>query len=168
MPSAFLGADMFDDKAAYKDRPPFDVTTLIEGEVQALADSRTRPLPSPALRRLAAETNIAPTRPGPTDGAAVEEPAAEAGAASAERDPLLNTRQNTHGSFADNARVSQAIKRIFRDEPGWGLLTDVERESMDMIALKFSRILSGKSLELQHWEDVRGYAALAEEQCKPA
>lgn len=93
---------------------------------------------------------------------------AEAGASPPERDALLATRESTHGSFADNARVSQAIKRIFRGEPGWGLLTDVERESMDMIALKFSRILSGKSLELQHWEDVRGYAALAEEQCKLA
>lgn len=82
------------------------------------------------------------------------------------RDPLLSTREQTHGSFADNARVSQTLKQTFRAEPGWGMLTDVEREAMDMIALKFSRILSGKSLELQHWEDVRGYAALAEEQCK--
>lgn len=82
------------------------------------------------------------------------------------KDTLLIERGNTHGDFADNARISQSLKDIFRAEPGWGLLTSVERESMDMIALKFSRILSGKSLELQHWEDVRGYAALAEEQCK--
>ena len=54
-----------------------------------------------------------------------------------------------------------------RASGGWELLTDVERESMDMIALKFSRILSGRSLELQHWEDVVGYAKLAEELCKP-
>jgi hypothetical protein len=80
--------------------------------------------------------------------------------------PLLATRQTTHGEFGDNARVSQALKRIFRGEPGWELLTDTERESMDMIALKFSRILSGKSLELQHWEDVVGYAQLAEKLCK--
>ncbi len=86
----------------------------------------------------------------------------------AERAPLLEAREQTHGSFADNARVSQSIKDILRAEPGWGLLTAIERESMDMIALKFSRILSGKSLELQHWEDVVGYAKLAEEQCKPA
>lgn len=79
---------------------------------------------------------------------------------------LLAAREGTHGSFADNARVSQALKRILRAEPGWELLTDVERESMDMIALKFSRIVSGKSLELQHWEDVVGYGKLAEEQCR--
>ena len=82
-----------------------------------------------------------------------------------ERLPLLETRQQTHGSFEDNAIISQALKRSFREVPGWLHLTDVERECMDMIALKFSRILSGKSLEKQHWEDVVGYAKLAEEKC---
>jgi len=79
---------------------------------------------------------------------------------------LIAQRQNTHGEFGDNARISQAIKRIMRAEPGWELLSDTERESMDMIALKFSRILSGKSLEKHHWEDVVGYGKLAERLCK--
>lgn len=79
--------------------------------------------------------------------------------------PLLETRAHTHGSFQDNAIVSQAIKSFFRASAGWQRLTDIERESMDMIALKFSRILSGKSMERQHWEDVVGYAKLVEEQC---
>ena len=86
-------------------------------------------------------------------------------AAEPARAPLLVTRETTHGSFEDNARVSQSLKRILRDEPGWELLTDIERESMDMICLKFSRILSGKSMEKQHWEDVVGYAKLVEENC---
>lgn len=83
-----------------------------------------------------------------------------------ERDQLLSTRQQTHGNFADNAKVSQGMKEWMRTSPGWANLTDVEREAMDMIALKFSRILSGKSLEKQHWEDVVGYAKLVEEICK--
>ena len=82
-----------------------------------------------------------------------------------ERDPLLEQRQSTHGSFCDNAYISQNIKRAMRSADGWGTLTDIEHEAMDMIALKFSRILSGKSLEKQHWEDVVGYAKLALEQC---
>lgn len=80
--------------------------------------------------------------------------------------PLLEIRQQTHGNFADNARVSQHLKEVFRAQPGWNSLSDIERESMDMIALKFSRILSGKSLEKQHWEDVVGYAKLVEEICQ--
>ncbi len=83
------------------------------------------------------------------------------------RAALLETRQTTHGSFRDNAALSQAIKTILRAAPGWGSLTTVEREVMDMIALKFSRVLSGRSLERQHWEDVVGYAQLALEQCEP-
>ena len=82
-----------------------------------------------------------------------------------ERLPLLETRQHTHGSFEDNAILSQALKRAFREVPGWNHLTDIEREAMDMIALKFSRILSGKSMERHHWEDVVGYAKLVEEKC---
>lgn len=82
-----------------------------------------------------------------------------------ERDPLLEQRQLTHGSFQDNAFISQSLKRVLHCHLGWNHLTDVEREVMDMIALKFSRILSGKSLEKQHWEDVVGYAKLALEQC---
>lgn len=90
-------------------------------------------------------------------GAEIEKPPA--------REPLLATRQTTHGSFQDNAIMSQSIKSLMRASEGWKSLTDIEREAMDMIALKFSRILSGKSMERQHWEDVKGYAALVEEQC---
>src|SRR6266403_2258391 len=73
---------------------------------------------------------------------------------------LLTDRHSTHGSFEDNARISQGLKEWMRGSPGWSKLTDVEREAMDMIALKFSRVLSGKSLEKQHWEDIVGYGQL--------
>lgn len=79
---------------------------------------------------------------------------------------ILSTRQQTHGDFAENARVSQIMKECFRSSPGWAKLDDVEREAMDMIALKFSRVLSGKSLSKEHWEDVTGYSRLVERICK--
>lgn len=79
---------------------------------------------------------------------------------------LLNDRQTTHGDFRTNARVSQLLKAVFRACEHWQFLDDVEKESMDMIALKFSRVLSGKSLERQHWEDIEGYARLALKECK--
>ncbi len=79
--------------------------------------------------------------------------------------PLLEAREQTHGNFEENAIISQAFKRMFRANSGWDRLADIEREALDMIALKFSRILSGKSLSKQHWEDVVGYAKLVEEKC---
>ena len=38
------------------------------------------------------------------------------------RDPLLSTRQTTHGDFAENAAISQALKAVFRNAPGWSQL----------------------------------------------
>lgn len=74
-------------------------------------------------------------------------------------DALLNERETTHGSFADNARISQSLKASFRACPAWDDMPAVHRESLDMIAMKLSRILSGKS-ETQHWEDLCGYGQL--------
>lgn len=75
-------------------------------------------------------------------------------------DVLLNERGSTHGSFTDNARISQTMKRYFR-ENGWESLSSVQQEALDMIALKISRILSGKADEADHWADIQGYAKLA-------
>lgn len=79
---------------------------------------------------------------------------------------LTATRQTTHGDFRTNARISQKLKAVVRSYDGWEHLDDVEKESVDMICLKLSRIISGKSLERQHWEDVEGYARLAVRECK--
>lgn len=79
---------------------------------------------------------------------------------------LINARQATHGDFRTNARLSQKLKAVFRTYEGWEHLDDVEKEVLDMISLKISRILSGKSLERQHWEDIEGYAHLALIECK--
>ena len=148
-----------------KDRAPFDVSTLIEGEVKALADSLTGPLLKSALRRPLTVRDQQADGATKTNTTTMEEPTSEAGDPTAERAPLLVERQTTHGNFEDNAIVSQAIKDLLRAGPGWLKLSAIERESMDMIALKFSRILSGKSMEKQHWEDVVGYAKLVEEKC---
>jgi len=78
---------------------------------------------------------------------------------------LIAERGKTHGAFAENARISQAIKAIARGVPGWLELTDVQREALEMIALKLSRILSGNPHEVDHWDDVAGYAALAARSC---
>ncbi len=86
-------------------------------------------------------------------------------AVDAPRAPILVERQTTHGSFEDNATLSQRLKLVVHTAPGWDALTDIEREAIDMICLKFSRVLSGKSMEKQHWEDVVGYAKLVEEKC---
>lgn len=85
--------------------------------------------------------------------------------ASLPRDPLLQERQKTHGSFEDNAAISQNLKYIMQGTKTWSELGVVHREALDMIALKLSRILSGQANYKEHWDDVAGYAKLASEGC---
>lgn len=74
---------------------------------------------------------------------------------------ILAERQTTHGSFADNARVAQALRALYRAQPGWAALTEIQREALDMIAGKISRIMSGQGSFEDHWIDLAGYSTLA-------
>ena len=78
---------------------------------------------------------------------------------------LIETRGQTHGSFADNARNGQFLRDYYRQQPSWASMPAVHREALDMIACKLSRILSGQSMHEDHWRDVQGYAALALKAC---
>jgi len=73
---------------------------------------------------------------------------------------LLAERNSTHGDFESNALISQMLKEIFHESSGWSKLTYPQREALDMIALKVSRILSGNSSFADHWDDIIGYASL--------
>jgi len=81
------------------------------------------------------------------------------------RDPLLTERGKTHGSFEKNAEISQALKRLFRENMNPNV-SDVHREALDQIAMKLSRILSGHSNFKDHWTDLSGYSLLALEACE--
>lgn len=156
------------DEVAYKDRASFDVTALIEGEVQALADSRTGAVPRPALRRQVSLRDQPQTGSAPSDAPELATPPAEAGAAAPQPPAdsiaaILAERGKTHGDFTDNARVMQSLKRIVHSEAGWDRLTDVQREALHMILHKVGRIISGNPNVHDHWDDIAGYAKLASE-----
>ena len=73
---------------------------------------------------------------------------------------LLNERNATHGSFVENARVSQQLKEVFRAEPNWQNLNQVHKEAIDHICGKFGRIMAGQPTFDDHWDDIQGYAGL--------
>jgi hypothetical protein len=75
-------------------------------------------------------------------------------------DDILAERSKTHGSFAANALVAQRIKEVFHGSPSWAKMTDEMRESLDLIALKLSRILTADPAYKDNWVDVGGYAQL--------
>lgn len=79
---------------------------------------------------------------------------------------ILQERNKTHGSFQENAAISQTLKLSLRAREGWDDLSATHRESIEMICLKLSRIMSGQSSFKDHWDDIAGYAQLGANVCK--
>lgn len=82
------------------------------------------------------------------------------------RAPILEEREQTYGSFNENANYAQALKELFYNSPHFSELCLEHKESLDMIASKLARILSGGSQHEDNWLDISGYALLALEVCK--
>lgn len=80
------------------------------------------------------------------------------------RDPLLQEREKTHGSFEHNA----AVWNKMCEAVPLGFATDNPRLrlAVDMMILKIARLTTGpRSGYNQHLEDIAGYAKLASEAC---
>jgi hypothetical protein len=71
---------------------------------------------------------------------------------------LTNERKKQHGNWAHQAHVARNLKGII-DEHARNL-SNGQREALDMIAVKISRILSGDPNHADHWDDIAGYAYL--------
>lgn len=78
----------------------------------------------------------------------------------AEIKDLLNERNNTHGEFTENARISQGIKRVMETSVNWRIMPDIHREALEYIAGKIGRILSGQYDYDDSWDDISGFAGL--------
>ena len=79
----------------------------------------------------------------------------------AETANILDEREKTHGDYTAKCRVIRQLKNIVHSESGWDRLTDVQKESADMILHKLGRILTGNPHHKDHWSDIAGYAELA-------
>ena len=75
--------------------------------------------------------------------------------------PLLTTRESTHGSFADNARVWQML---CTEANKTRFLNDEQRLAYNMICLKLARLLQHPEVQ-DHWDDIAGYAKLGSNGC---
>lgn len=73
---------------------------------------------------------------------------------------MLQDRGRNYGDYRTNAALSQALKDVMHSAPGWGKLSPDKKESLEMIALKISRILNGNSDHQDGWADIIGYATL--------
>lgn len=82
-------------------------------------------------------------------------------------DNLVSERAKTHGSFEDHARITQRLKFILDDEcarrgrRNQQSLTSQHNEALDMICHKIGRIIAGDASFQDHWDDIAGYAKIA-------
>jgi len=74
----------------------------------------------------------------------------------------LEERGKTYGKFKDTARISQTLKSYVATElrNQGKVLTNTQRESMEMILHKIARIVNGDPNYDDSWRDIAGYATL--------
>lgn len=142
------------------DRKPFDVSTIEEGlaeTISAFVPQRTTAIPRPSLRRLANGDHRPTPEPGPAHNPNMEESSGTPDSTTA----ILASREHTHGSFDENARVWQAIcTEANRTE----FTNDRQRLAFNMIALKLARLIQNPTIR-DHWDDIAGYARLGADGC---
>lgn len=72
---------------------------------------------------------------------------------------LIGERKKTHGNWATQASIAQELKAIVNKYAVPQLLP-TQREAIEMILVKISRILAGNPSERDHWDDIAGYSLL--------
>lgn len=77
----------------------------------------------------------------------------------------LDERGKAYGDYEPMAQAAQTLKGYMRSRQGWEHLDPYQRESLDMIATKIARILTGDPNKADSWHDIAGYAILCEERC---
>lgn len=73
---------------------------------------------------------------------------------------VIETREASHGPYREQAQFAQILKGWFRRHKNWNDLPGEQKESIEMICVKLSRIMSSKVPEPDHWVDISGYAML--------
>lgn len=80
---------------------------------------------------------------------------------------LVKERGKTHGMFKDRARCTQRLKNVllderkYRQQRGQDPLTLMQVEAVEMILHKIARIIAGDANYQDHWDDIAGYARIA-------
>ena len=73
---------------------------------------------------------------------------------------LVVERGKVHGDWIVQANLVGGLKNEMRWSRNWPGIGAYQREALEMIQLKVSRILTGDSEAEEHWDDIAGYAYL--------
>ena len=73
---------------------------------------------------------------------------------------ILAQRGDSYGDYNEQAHQSQMLKACIRNSQSYPDMLAIERESLEMICTKMSRILCGSPHHEDSWVDIAGYAQL--------
>ena len=73
---------------------------------------------------------------------------------------ILAQRGDSYGDYGEQAHLSQLLKDRIRNSQSYPDMLAIERESLEMICTKLSRILTGSPHHVDSWVDIAGYAQL--------
>lgn len=73
---------------------------------------------------------------------------------------IIKDRQPRYGSFKQRALIVQSLKNVMQSAPNWAVLSADQRQALEMMAEKVSRILNGNHNDLDSWRDASGYPQL--------
>lgn len=76
-------------------------------------------------------------------------------------DNLIQERGKTHGDWGVQAQMGHDLRTVMRRGKNWNDLPATIAEAFDMIQTKISRALTGDWTEVDHLDDIIGYAVLA-------
>jgi hypothetical protein len=72
----------------------------------------------------------------------------------------LIERGARYGKFTGHAEITQSFKQVMHTAKNWPILSNDQKESLEMIAHKIGRILNGDPNYDDSWIDIAGYAKL--------
>jgi hypothetical protein len=75
-------------------------------------------------------------------------------------DAILGERGNRYGTFESNAKTCQLLKNVLHSQEGWYRLSYVQREAVEMMMHKISRLVNGDATYLDTVIDIAGYNQL--------
>lgn len=78
-------------------------------------------------------------------------------------DEVLKERGKRYGNYLEQTTISNNIKEAMQVNPAyWDMETD-QKDALEMIAVKMSRIVNGDPSYADNWYDISGYATLVAE-----
>lgn len=75
----------------------------------------------------------------------------------------LEERGKRYGNYLEQTKISKRIKDVMLDNDNFWAMEVDQQDSLEMIAVKISRIINGDPDYSDNWRDIAGYATLVAE-----